>query len=461
MPQPDRRVFFPQCPTAPLGVGAGASGNQTTPNRLAHTRAFGYYVFLILTKMGRIDEFVINKIREAASIVDVVSDYVDLRKSGTGYVGLCPFHADRSIGSFQVSPSKNICKCFSCGRSADPVGFIMAMENLDFPDAIRWLGKKYSIEVDEEQKRFANVRPSVPRKEQPIPDNLPPRLWPIEWIPAFRKLIEEDALVKWIRSLPWDGAQRKRIGIMLRNYGVGHSRFTTRYNDREVQHDFTVWWMVDGEGRCHNAHLMKYGDDGHRLKNKDDYSQTWIHARMKYADPSKFRPFNERENAASYCLFGEHLTALPETRMATVNVVESEKTALLCAIAYGGMISNIWTACAGMGNLTNKNDILRPLINHGRRIVLYPDRDGIQRWQQAAQQIGYKNLTINTEFITKWWKPCDGEKADIADVLLRIMREHAENSGKPDLTRRVLEAFPQARTLIEKLDCEVIATNII
>ena len=181
---------------------------------------------------------------------------------------------------------------------------------------------------------------------------------------------------------------------------------------------------------------------------------------MKYADPVKHRPFNERENSASYCLFGEHLTGLPETRNATVNVVESEKTALICAVAYGGMMMNVWTACAGMGNLTNKNDILRPLIEQGRRIVLYPDRDGIKSWQQAAQQIGYKNLTINTEMVTKWWKPQDGEKADIADVLLRIMAERSWNSGKPDLMRKVIQAFPMAKQLIDKFDCEIIATNI-
>ena len=406
--------------------------------------------------MGKIDEHTIDKIRDAASIVDVVGDYVTLKKKGTGYVGLCPFHNDRSIGSFQVSPSKNMCKCFSCGRSADPVAFVMAMERLDFPDAIRWLGKKYSIEVDEEQKRFVNVKPSVPKKEQPIPDNLPPRYWPLSWVKAYQRLVEEDALVQWIRKLPWDASQQKRIDIMLRNYGVGHSRFTTRYNDTDIQHDFTVWWMVDQQGRCHNGHMMKYGTDGHRLKGKNDYSQTWIHARMKYADPAKHQPFNERENSASYCLFGEHLTGLPETKMATVNVVESEKTALICAIAYGGMMMNVWTACAGMQNLTNKNDILRPLIEQGRRIVLYPDRDGIQLWQHAAAQIGYKNLTVNTEAVTNWWKPEDGDKADIADVILRIMREHAENSGKPDIMRRVIEAFPYAKKLIDKLDLEII-----
>ena len=440
--------------------GQGQRASHTHTRRASALASMRCFIHINLNDTSMIDELIIDKIRSAASIVDVVGDYVELRKSGVEYEGLCPFHNDRSMGSFKVSPTKNICHCFSCGAHANPFEFIMKIENLTFPDAIRWLGKKYSIEVDDEQKRFVNVKPSVPKKEQPIPDNLPPRLWPIEWVRAYRRLIEEDNLVKWLRSLPWDAAQRRRIDIMLGNYGVGHSRFTTRFNDVEQQHDFTVWWQIDQQGQCHNGHLMKYGADGHRLKGKDDYSQTWIHARMKYADPAKIRPFNDRENSASYCLFGEHLTALNETKMATINVVESEKTALICAIAYGGMMMNIWTACAGIGNLTNKNDVLRTLINQGRRIVLYPDRDGVARWQQAAAQLNYKNITVNTEAVTKWWKPVDGPKADIADVLIRILCEGAYNTGKPDLMKKVIEVFPIVKQIDKRFDVEVIATNI-
>ena len=133
--------------------------------------------------MGKIDETIIDKVRDAASIVDVVSDFVTLKKSGVEYDGLCPFHDDRHLGSFKVSPSKNIAKCFSCGWVGDPIEFVMAAERLDFPDAVRWLGRKYGIDVDEEAKRF-NPTPSTPKKELPIPQNLPPRYWPIEWITA-------------------------------------------------------------------------------------------------------------------------------------------------------------------------------------------------------------------------------------------------------------------------------------
>ena len=97
-----------------------------------------------------IDQATIDRIRDAANIVDVVSDFVTLRRRGVNFVGLCPFHADKSP-SFYVSPSKNICKCFSCGSGGSPVNFIMQHEQLDFFDALRYLGKKYHIEIQEKE----------------------------------------------------------------------------------------------------------------------------------------------------------------------------------------------------------------------------------------------------------------------------------------------------------------------
>lgn len=85
-----------------------------------------------------------------ANIVDVVADYVDLKKSGVNYKGLCPFHNDHNP-SFVVSPSKNICHCFVCGKGGNPVNFIMEKEGLTFPEAIRFLAKKYGIEVQEDK----------------------------------------------------------------------------------------------------------------------------------------------------------------------------------------------------------------------------------------------------------------------------------------------------------------------
>ena len=90
----------------------------------------------------------IDKVLDAASIVDVVSDFVQLKRAGANLKGICPFHKD-STPSLSVSPAKNICKCFACGEGGTPVNFIMKHEGMTFPEAIRYLAKKYGIQIEE------------------------------------------------------------------------------------------------------------------------------------------------------------------------------------------------------------------------------------------------------------------------------------------------------------------------
>lgn len=97
-----------------------------------------------------IDNATKEKILEAAEIVDVVSDFVTLKKAGANFKGLCPFHDERTP-SFMVSPSKNYCKCFGCGKGGNPVSFIMEHEQLSYPDALRYLARKYGIPVQERE----------------------------------------------------------------------------------------------------------------------------------------------------------------------------------------------------------------------------------------------------------------------------------------------------------------------
>ena len=97
-----------------------------------------------------IDRATVDKIIDAAQIVDVVSEFVTLRKSGVNYKGLCPFHDDRNP-SFMVSPAKNICHCFVCGKGGTPAGFLMEHEQITYPEALRWLAKKYNIEIVEKE----------------------------------------------------------------------------------------------------------------------------------------------------------------------------------------------------------------------------------------------------------------------------------------------------------------------
>lgn len=97
-----------------------------------------------------IDKTTIDRIQDTAQIVEVVSDFVTLKKRGVNYLGLCPFHDDRTP-SFSVSPTKNICKCFSCGEGGTAVHFIMKHEQLSYYEALKYLAKKYNIEVRERE----------------------------------------------------------------------------------------------------------------------------------------------------------------------------------------------------------------------------------------------------------------------------------------------------------------------
>ena len=93
-----------------------------------------------------IDRVTIDKIMDATNIVDVVSEFVTLKKTGVNYKGLCPFHDDKTP-SFIVSPAKGICHCFACGKGGNAVNFLMEHEQMTYPDALRWLAKKYNILV--------------------------------------------------------------------------------------------------------------------------------------------------------------------------------------------------------------------------------------------------------------------------------------------------------------------------
>ena len=97
-----------------------------------------------------IDNETKERIIAAAKIEEVVGDFVKLHRSGSNLKGLCPFHEEKTP-SFMVSPSKNICKCFGCGKGGTPVNFIMEKEHLTFPEALRYLADKYHIEIKEKE----------------------------------------------------------------------------------------------------------------------------------------------------------------------------------------------------------------------------------------------------------------------------------------------------------------------
>ena len=193
-----------------------------------------------------IDQQTIDRIIDTAQIVDVVSEFVTLRRRGVNYLGLCPFHADKTP-SFNVSPTKNICKCFSCGEGGTPVGFLMKKEQMTFYEAIRWLGRKYGIEV-EEKKMNEEERQQQTDREGMFNVN------------EFAQKCFEDDL--------FNSAEGRNIGLTyfrergindetIHRYHLGYA-LEDKYDlaKRALQHSHKREYLLDGTGVG-----LCYGDD--------------------------------------------------------------------------------------------------------------------------------------------------------------------------------------------------------
>lgn len=400
--------------------------------------------------MPGIDKLIIDRVLDAAKIEEVIGDFdnIQLKKKGVRYLGYCPFHDDRHVGSFVVYPKKQCFKCFSCGAKGGVVEFLKMHEHLSFPDAIRWLGKKYNIETDMTDFTYT---PPPPRPAPPPLEllELPKHLMAGTLIDTA---LAQDNLVRWIRmGIKWDTIQRKRVEEMIGLYDVGHGK-----------HGHTIFWQIDERGRLRTGKMMKYREDGHRDKEAK-WNFDWIHATLSrhldaerqemtdeppYPFPNLYDPSRQE---AQVTFFGYHLLNQWKRKDIdqTVCIVESEKTALLMAIAYGNHAKQVWIACGGLEMLTHER--LKPIIDQRRRIILYPDRDGIKKWQQKAEQLHYDRLTIDTRPVTEWWKPQDGEKADIADVVIRMINESESLTS----IKAVEDAMPNAKGLIEKFNLEI------
>ena len=366
--------------------------------------------------MPKIPEDVIKRITDIAKIEDVVADFVDLRKVGVNLTGLCPFHDDRNDGNFIVRPSTvsakrgaNTYRCFVCDAKGGPVQFLMAHERLSFPDAIRWLGKKYNEPVDDIP---LNYTPPPPR---PKPAPLPVLEIPRAYVKRTMELGgDNNIFIYWLRHLPWDDEQRARLQQTLWMYCVGGWR------DGRV-----VFWQIDHKGVPRAAKLMRFYPKehpkyGHRVKEEHPgwiYNQDGCRQRLEPDKHEIIKP-----------LFGCHL--LNRYPKAVINIVESEKTAIVMANYYGNHDSQIWMACGGLKFLQLES--LQPLIDQGRTIWLWPDKDGVKDWQEVCDKLGYDKCRVYTHFFDTCWCDEDGDKADVADIAIRMMR----TGDKPRLIQK-------------------------
>ena len=130
-----------------------------------------------------IDRATVERIKDAANIVEVVSEFVTLRRSGANYKGLCPFHNEKTP-SFYVSPARGTCHCFGCGKGGNPISFIMEHEQMTYPEALRWLAQKYHIEIHEREQTDEEKREQSERESMFIVN---------EWAAAyFNNLLHDD-----------------------------------------------------------------------------------------------------------------------------------------------------------------------------------------------------------------------------------------------------------------------------
>ena len=353
--------------------------------------------------MPKISEDIIRTVIEHAKIEEVVGDFVDLRKAGVNLTGLCPFHDDKTDGNFIVRPStlsydrpgRNSYRCFVCDAKGGPVQFLMNAEKMTFPDAIRYLGKKYCIDVDNVPLNW------TPPPPKPVPPPPPPLEIPRSYVRRTMEIETERTVIftYWLRGLPWDDEQLGRLQQTLWMYCVGG------WKDGRV-----VFWQIDHQGIPRSAKLMKYLPNGHRDKTQHPgwiYNQDGCRQQLEPDKHTILKP-----------LFGSHL--LNRYPQAVINIVESEKTAIIMANYYGNHDSQIWMACGGLKHL--QLDSLQPLIDQGRTIWLWPDKDGREAWQEVCDKLGYDKCRVYTHFFDTCWTPADGDKADIADIAIRMMR---------------------------------------
>ena len=381
--------------------------------------------------MPKIRDDVVRAVIDRAKIEDVVGEFVTLRKAGVNMTGICPFHDDKHDGNFIVRPSTiseknhgNTYRCFVCDAKGGPVQFLMNAERMTFPDAIRWLGRKYCVEVDDVP---VNWTPPPPRPTPPPPPVLE---IPRSWVRRTMDLAVPDKILflYWLWQLPWSQQQRARLAETLWTYCVGGWR------DGRV-----VFWGIDHEGVPRAAKLMRYVEDGHRDKTQHP---GWIYNQegcREVCDPDNHTILKP--------LFGAHL--LKRYPDAIVNIVESEKTALIMANFYGSLDRQLWIACGGLKHL--HLDSMQPLIDMGRTVWLWPDKDGVDEWQKLADKLGSDRVNIYTKFFETCWREEDGPKADAADITIRMMRkpetiEETKHTGDPQPPTELATAACAAAT---------------
>ncbi|AMR34176.1 hypothetical protein A0256_23345 [Mucilaginibacter sp. PAMC 26640] len=316
----------------------------------------------------------ITEVTEAASIVDVIGDFVTLKQKGKEWVGLSPFSNERTP-SFSVNPVKGIYKCFSSGKGGDVTDFVMQHLSFKYYEAIGYLAKKYGIEMEAESVYTA---PAPRQAYQQLPTSYIPveHVTPTLCAPGWNNLYE----------FLCSRFDKQVVSDKFKEYNIGTFK------------NWCIFWQVDTAGRVRSGKYIKYKEDGHRDK---DSKTSWAHTSSREYKPI-YPDFNLQQ-----CLFGEHLIARYPGR--PIAIVESEKTALIASLFID---KYTWLSCCMKGGLSAGK--LASVAN--RSVTLFPDLNAYSEWALKAKEFGL-SISDHIERIAT-----DEERAgglDLADFLLR------------------------------------------
>lgn len=352
------------------------------------------------TNLETMDKLIELKIKKAATarIVDVVGEYVELKRSGTDMVGLCPFHDDHKP-SLHVNAAKGIWKCFACGVGGDAVEFVKMHEGCNYPEALQKLADMFNIYTDTNPytARQPQVRPQMTKTEKPRQQAHERGYIPLHVV--VRSLYYRGRLYSYLTQI----IDKCTLESVWGEYCVGATR-----DGKEIFWGYTSTESAKAHGMEYGKR-MNYGTDGHRIKGDCKGIHTQVLARMKKDGlwPQDYAPDFDP------VLFGGQLIARYPGR--PVAIVESEKSALV-----GACYLPQYTWCAVGGKDGLKAEMLAPCKGHD--VYLYPDMDARQLWSDKA-------VELDGDFsvaVVQWWGNAEGlgEKADVADLLLREPPTH-------------------------------------
>lgn len=352
-----------------------------------------------------------DRVLRTADIVEVIGEYVKLKRQAAEYVGLCPFHAERSP-SFSVNQKKGIYKCFGCGASGDVIEFIKKQERLSFVDALKFIAASRHINVNFEHDEKRGKGKDFAR----IPEKQIKAVNSADMVRSMQ-MYQHNALARFL-------ATRSTETNVLESF--------FKYNVGTAKDGGAIFWQIDQFMRIRTAQKIQYGLDGHRVKWRVDDN----------GFKQKVFPIRLFKQSDDYvpCLFGEHLL-FDAKKDSLVCVVESEKTAVICDM-YLPTINGrdaIWIASCGSNGLTEEkiwvlrglNVCLCPDFSYSSRAIwgltemrkkeidgrLQMSEDGDVDLEFVSAAIRLQKLGCNVSFFDPFPDKKDG--SDIADELLR------------------------------------------